>query len=67
MEPLRSVKVSVNITQDDAARLDRLRQRNHWTRSTAAAVLIKRQLDADDSPPPAQNPDAPVVPAGTAA
>lgn len=63
MEPLRSVKVSVNITPDTAARLDRLRRRNHWTRSTAAAVLLQRALDAEGRPPPAGSPpDAPANP-----
>ena len=46
--PLRSKKVSVNLTAEDEARLDRLAARNHWTRSTAAEVLLKRALDDDE-------------------
>jgi metal-responsive CopG/Arc/MetJ family transcriptional regulator len=47
-DPLRSAKVSVNLAPAMAARLDRLGRRNHWTRSTAAAVLIERGLAEDD-------------------
>jgi hypothetical protein len=49
MEALRNEKISVNLTPDQAARLDRYAERNRWSRSTAAAVLIERGLDADDA------------------
>lgn len=48
MEALRSVKVTVNLTPRDAARLDRLARRSRWTRSAAAAVLIERGCDEDE-------------------
>ena len=48
MEALRSVKVTVNVTQEMAARLDILARRSRWSRSTAAEVLIGRGLDDDD-------------------
>ena len=49
MEAIRNEKISVNLTPDLAARLDRFAARNHWSRSTAAAVLIEDGLDADDA------------------
>jgi hypothetical protein len=49
MDAIRTEKISVNLTPDQAARLDRYAERNHWTRSTAAAVLLERGLDADDA------------------
>ncbi len=49
MEAIRNEKVSVNLTPDQVARLDRYAARNHWSRSTAAAVLIERGLDEDDA------------------
>jgi len=49
MEAIRNEKISVNLTPDQAARLDRYAAQNHWSRSTAAAVLIMRGLDADDA------------------
>lgn len=45
----RTVKIYVNLTPDQAARLDRYRQVHRWSRSTAAAVLVERALDADDA------------------
>jgi predicted transcriptional regulator len=47
MDALRTEKISVNLTPDVLARLDRLAAANHWTRSTAAAVLIERGLPDD--------------------
>jgi len=49
MEAVRTQKISVNLTPGQVARLDRLAARNHWSRSTAVAVLIERGLDADDA------------------
>ncbi len=37
-------KISVNLTPQLVARLDRYAERNHWSRSTAAAVLIEDGL-----------------------
>ena len=47
MDAHRSERISVSLTPDLAARLDRFAAENHWTRSTAAAVLIERGV-ADD-------------------
>lgn len=49
MEAIRTEKISVNLSPELAARLDSYAARNHWTRSTAAAVLIEHGLDADDA------------------
>ena len=49
MDATRNEKISVNLTPELAARLDRYAERNHWSRSTAAAVLIERGLNADDA------------------
>jgi len=49
MEATRTEKISVNLTPDQVARLDQLAARNHWSRSTAAAVLIAHGLDEADS------------------
>lgn len=48
MEATRTEKISVNLTPDVAAKLDRFASANHWTRSTAAAVLIERGLTDDE-------------------
>jgi predicted transcriptional regulator len=48
MDALRSQKMTVNLTPEISARLDRLARRNHWKPATAAAVLIERGLEADD-------------------
>ena len=48
MDAIRTEKISVNLTPEMAARLDRYAESNHWTRSTAAAVLIERGLDDAD-------------------
>ena len=47
-EEVRSIKVSVMITPSLAARLDGYRHRDQRTRSTAAAMLIERALDATE-------------------
>lgn len=47
MNATRTERVTVNLTPEVAARLDRLAEQNHWTRSTAAAVLIERGLPED--------------------
>ena len=49
MDAMRNEKISVNLTPDLAARLDRYAASNHWSRSTAAAVLIERGLPVDDA------------------
>jgi metal-responsive CopG/Arc/MetJ family transcriptional regulator len=38
----RTERFTVNLTPELLAKLDRLAERNHWTRSTAVAVLIER-------------------------
>jgi hypothetical protein len=48
MEALRSEKVTVNLTAETARHLDRFANDHNWTRSTAADVLIRRGLDADE-------------------
>ena len=45
MDAIRTEKISVNLTPELAARLDRYAASNHWTRSTAAAVLIEQGLN----------------------
>lgn len=46
---MRTEKISVNLTPDQMARLDRYARRHRWSRSTAAAALIEQGLDADDA------------------
>jgi hypothetical protein len=41
-EETRTEKISVNLTPGAPALLDAYADRHHWTRSTAAAVLIER-------------------------
>ena len=48
MEETRTEKISVNLTPSVLARLDEMRARRRWTRSTAAAVLIEHGLDSED-------------------
>jgi hypothetical protein len=48
-DPVRKEKFSVLLTPKVAARLLRFAARNRWSRSTAAAVLIERGLEADDA------------------
>lgn len=48
MEETRTEKISVNLTPSVLARLDGMRARRRWTRSTAAAVLIEHGLDSED-------------------
>jgi len=43
----RTEKISVNLTPEQVAALDRFAAENHWSRSTAAAVLIERGLTDD--------------------
>jgi metal-responsive CopG/Arc/MetJ family transcriptional regulator len=49
MDETRTEKISVNLTPSVLARLDAMRARRRWTRSTAAAVLIEHGLDSEDS------------------
>ena len=48
MQETRTEKISVNLTPSVLARLDDMRARRRWTRSTAAAVLIEHGLDSED-------------------
>lgn len=48
MEETRTEKISVNLTPSVLARLDRFADAHVWPRSTAAAVLIERGLDAKE-------------------
>jgi predicted transcriptional regulator len=48
VDALRSQKMTVNLTEEMAARLERLARRHHWKPATAAAVLIERGLEEDD-------------------
>jgi metal-responsive CopG/Arc/MetJ family transcriptional regulator len=45
---VRTERVSVNLTPSVMRRLDAYRYDRRWSRSTAAAVLIERGLDADE-------------------
>jgi metal-responsive CopG/Arc/MetJ family transcriptional regulator len=49
MDAARTERVTVNLTPDAVAQLDRFAGQNRWTRSTAAAVLIERGLAEDDA------------------
>lgn len=49
MDAIRTGKISVNLTPELMARLDRFAEQNRWTRSTAAAILIERGLPAEDA------------------
>jgi hypothetical protein len=44
MEENRSEKISVSLTPGMLARLDAYARAHHWSRSTAAAVLIEEGL-----------------------
>jgi hypothetical protein len=44
----RNQAIFASVTPTLKDRLDTYARRNHWTRSTAAAVLIERGLDAAD-------------------
>jgi metal-responsive CopG/Arc/MetJ family transcriptional regulator len=46
MDELRSERFSVSLTPSMLAKLDAYAVEHRWTRSTAAAVLIERGLDA---------------------
>lgn len=45
---IRTERLSVNLTPSVMARLDAYRYDRRWSRSTAAAVLIERGLDAEE-------------------
>jgi hypothetical protein len=47
MDSIRTEKISVNLTPELAESLNHYAAQNHWSRSTAAAVLIERGLVAD--------------------
>jgi hypothetical protein len=42
MAPERTERFTVNLTPDQLAWLDQFAEQNHWSRSTAVAVLIER-------------------------
>jgi metal-responsive CopG/Arc/MetJ family transcriptional regulator len=48
MDAARTERVTVNLTPEMTERLDRFAERNRWTRSTAAAILIERGLAEDE-------------------
>lgn len=47
MDELRSERFSVSLTPSVLAKLDAYAAEHRWTRSTAAAELIERGLDAN--------------------
>ena len=47
MNSIRTEQISVYLTPELLARLDRYAARNNWKRSTAVAILIERGLDPD--------------------
>jgi metal-responsive CopG/Arc/MetJ family transcriptional regulator len=44
VDATRTEKISVNLTPEALADLDRFASQNRWSRSTAAAILIERGL-----------------------
>ena len=48
MPELRTEKITAVLTPTAAARLDAYRERHHWSRSTAIAVLVEQGLDRDE-------------------
>jgi metal-responsive CopG/Arc/MetJ family transcriptional regulator len=44
MDAVRTERITVGLTPDLLARLDAYAAKGHWTRSTAAAVLIEDGL-----------------------
>lgn len=48
MDETRSEAVFVSTTPALKQRLDAYAKRNHWSRSTAAVILIEHGLDQDD-------------------
>lgn len=62
MASKRSVAVTVHMTEEDAAALDAFREPLHWSRSTAAMVLISSTLAGNQVkftvvPPESQPPE----------
>jgi metal-responsive CopG/Arc/MetJ family transcriptional regulator len=51
MDAVRTERITVNLTPDLVARVDRFAALNRWTRSTAVAVLIEQGLPAEDDAP----------------
>jgi len=45
---LRSEQLMAKLTPELSARVNAYARRNQWTRSTAAAVLLERALNAED-------------------
>jgi len=41
----RTERITVNLTPELLAKLDRFAERNRWTRSTAVTVLIEQGLE----------------------
>lgn len=48
MDEVRSERFSVSVTPSLLARLDAYAEDHRWTRSTAAAELIERELDTEE-------------------
>jgi|HubBroStandDraft_2_1064218.scaffolds.fasta_scaffold01897_15 metal-responsive CopG/Arc/MetJ family transcriptional regulator len=48
MDANRTERITVNLTPEVLARLDRFAEQNRWTRSTAVTVLIERGLGDDE-------------------
>ena len=49
MDANRTERITVNLTPDVTARLDKYADQHKWTRSTAAAILIEQGLPQDDA------------------
>jgi predicted transcriptional regulator len=49
MDAARTERVTVNLTPEASAKLDRFADERRWTRSTAAAVLIERGLAEEEA------------------
>jgi metal-responsive CopG/Arc/MetJ family transcriptional regulator len=48
MDATRTERITVNLTPELIAALDRFAERNRWTRSMAALVLIERGLEDEE-------------------
>lgn len=48
MDATRTERMTVNLTPELLERLERFAERNRWTRSTAAVILIERGLEGEE-------------------